>query len=217
MAPTSRASRPTEPKPASEGQLFHLPLPESDVGLVAALRAGRKDAREEIVRRCTPDVERVLFRVLGPDSEMEDIAHDVFIAALASVHQLRDPQALRSWIVSIAIRKVRKVIRRRRRWRFVTSLAPGRLPEREATDASAEVSEALRSTYRILAELPADDRVAFALRHAHGMDLASVAEATDVSLATVKRRIARAQRRFVELARKSDVLSPWLGKDGLES
>src|SRR5688572_25175368 len=217
MAPTSRASRPTEPKPAREGQLYHLPLPESDVGLVAALRAGREGAREEIVRRCTPDVERVLYRVLGPDSEIEDVAHDVFMVAFTSLDQLRQPQALRSWLVGIAIRKVKKLLRRRRRWRFVLDLAPGELPEHPASVAPVEVSEALRSTYRILARIPVDDRVAFSLRYAGEMDLATVAEATGVSLATAKRRIARAQRRFVEFARASDILAPWVDKEELES
>src|SRR5262245_33181291 len=109
MAPPSPASRPRSPKPASEGRVLRLPLPDSDAGLVQALRAGREDAREEVVRRCAPDVERVLYRVLGPDPEIEDIAHDVFMTALVSIHKLRHPHALRSWLVGIAIRKIRKL------------------------------------------------------------------------------------------------------------
>ena len=217
MTPTSPISRPDHSAPAKEGRLLRLPLPESDAALVAALRAGRDGAREEIVRRCAPDVERVLYRVLGPDSEIEDVAHDVFMVAFTSLDQLRQPQALRSWLVGIAIRKVKKLLRRRKRWRFALDLGPGELPEHEATVASMEVSEALRSTYRILSRIPVDDRVAFALRHVGEMDLATVAEVTGVSLATAKRRIARAQRRFVELARASDILAPWLDKKELES
>jgi RNA polymerase sigma-70 factor (ECF subfamily) len=194
-----------------------LPLPESDAGLVAALQAGRDDAREEIVRRCGPDVARVLYRILGPDPELEDVAHDVFLATLASLHRLRHPHALRSFIVSIAVRKVKKLIRSRTRWRRVMSIASGELPEREAPQASAEVSEALRSTYRIFNQLDVDDRVAFALRNVEGMDLRAIAEVTEVSLATVKRRIARAERRFAELARKNDVLAPWVEQKELES
>jgi RNA polymerase sigma-70 factor (ECF subfamily) len=195
---------------AAAGQVYHLPLPESDAGLVAALRAGRNDARAEIVRRCAPDVERVLFRVLGPDSEIEDVAHDVFVAAFMSLDRLREPHALRSWLVSIAIRKAKKLIRRRTRWRFVASVAPADLPEREAVAASLELTEALRTTYRILSRLPVDDRIAFTLRYVDGMELTSVAEVTEVSLATAKRRIARGQKRFLEVARKSDLLAPWL-------
>lgn len=196
--------------------MFHLPLPDSDAGLVAALRAGREDAREEVVRRCAPDVERVLYRVLGPDSEIEDVAHDVFMVAFTSFEQLQKPHALRSWLVGIAIRKVRKLIQRRKRWRFVLDLEASELPNEEAS-IPAEMSEVMRSTYRILSNLPVDDRVALALRYMGEMDLVTVAEVTGVSLATAKRRISRGHRRFVELASKSDILAPWLGKEGLES
>jgi RNA polymerase sigma-70 factor (ECF subfamily) len=214
MATTSRTSLSREPRSVREGRVLRLPVPDSDAALVAAVRAGRADARDEIVRRCVPDVERILYRVLGPDPEMEDVAHDVFVAALAALGQLRNPEALRSWLVGIAIRKARKLIARRRRWRFLRSVPPGELPEQEAPALSAEVRDALRSTYRILAELPTDDRIAFALRQVEGMELTAVAEATEVSLATAKRRIARGQQRFLELARHHDALASWLREDG---
>jgi len=210
MVTTSPTSERRETRPAPEGRLLRLPVPDSDAALVLAVRAGREDAREEFVRRCAPDIERILYRVLGPDPEMEDVLHDVFIVAFGSLHTLRDPQALRSWLVGIAIRKARTLIARRKRWRFIRSVPPGELPDREAPTMSADVSDALRSTYRILTQLPVDDRIAFALRKVDGMELVAVAEATDVSLATAKRRIARAERRFVQLARNHEVLVPWL-------
>jgi RNA polymerase sigma-70 factor (ECF subfamily) len=210
MIPTSStpAHRPAQAAP--EGRLLRLPLPDSDAALVAAVRAGRPDACEELVRRCTGDVERILYRVLGPDPDMEDVAHDVFMAAFSSIDQLREPHALRSWLVSIAVRSARKLIARRRRWSFIRSMAPADLPEPEAGAGSADVSDALRATYQILAQLRVDDRIAFALRQVDGMELTAVAAATDVSLATAKRRILRARRRFVHLARKHDVLAAWV-------
>jgi RNA polymerase sigma-70 factor (ECF subfamily) len=174
------------------------------------MRAGRAGAAEEIVRRCGADVERLLYRVLGPDPEIEELCHEVFIAAFFSLDQLREPPALRSWLLSIAVRKARRLIARRRRWSFIRSVPPSDLPEQEATTSSADVSDALRSTYRILARLAVDDRIAFALRYVDGMELTAVAQATDVSLATAKRRILRARQRFVQLARKNELLAPWI-------
>jgi RNA polymerase sigma-70 factor (ECF subfamily) len=74
------------------------------------------------------------------------------------------------------------------------------------------VSEALRATYAVLAELPADERIVFALRHVDGMELIAVAGACGISLATVKRRLGRAQRTFCERAEKHAALVEWLGK-----
>lgn len=191
-------------------------VPESDTGLVAALRAGRSEARKALFERYAGDVERVLYRVLGPDPEVADLLHDVFLAALASIDGLRQPEALRSWLVGIAIRKARKCIERRRRWRFIQFTAPSELPEREARVASVEVSEALRCTYAVLDRMSADERVVFALRFIDGMELTAVAEACSVSLSTAKRRLARAHRSFTLLAAKQPALRDWLEPEEAE-
>jgi RNA polymerase sigma-70 factor (ECF subfamily) len=108
------------------------------------------------------------------------------------------------------VRTARKTIRQRRVWRFIRFGTTSELLEYPAATASQEVSEALRITYRILAELPADERIAFALRHVDGMELCAVAEVTGVSLSTVKRRLTRAHASFVQLAEHETVLSAWL-------
>jgi RNA polymerase sigma-70 factor (ECF subfamily) len=118
--------------------------------------------------------------------------------------------------VGISVRKARKLIARRKRWSFVRNVAPTDLPEQTAATSSAEINEAFRSTYRLMAELPVDDRIAFTLRHVEGMELTAVAQATDVSLATAKRRVARARRRFIQLAHQSDVLAPWVKHEQVE-
>jgi RNA polymerase sigma-70 factor (ECF subfamily) len=196
-------------------RVVELPIPESDAALVSALRSGRVDAGRTLFERYGRDVERVLFRVLGPDMELPDLLHDVFVAALTSIDQVRDPSALRGWLTGIAVRKARKCIVKRRRWRIIQFFAPTDMPEGEARVAPVEVSEALRCTYEVLDRLPADERLAFALRHIDGMELTTVAAACGVSLATIKRRLVRAQRAFVRMASEQDSLVPWLERGEL--
>jgi RNA polymerase sigma-70 factor (ECF subfamily) len=184
--------------------------PETDEALVAALRAGRTDASTVLFDRYGGDVERVLYRILGPDSEIKDLLQDVFVVALGSLDKLRDPDALRGWLTSIAVHKARKCILKRQRWRFIQLWPGSELPEREAPAAPPEVSEALRCTYAVLARMPADERVPFALRYVAGMELTAVAAACDVSLATIKRRLGRAQATFGALASQQPALREWL-------
>jgi len=84
------------------------------------------------------------------------------------------------------------------------------VPEAEARPASDEATEALRRTYLVLDRLPREERIAFALRTIEGMKLEEVADACGVSLATAKRRLARAEQRFLELCRADAVLREWL-------
>jgi RNA polymerase sigma-70 factor (ECF subfamily) len=192
-----------------------LPLPDGDAALALALRMDPTAARGELFDRYGAGVERILYRILGADPELYDVLQDVFIAALTSVSRLRDDNALGSWLTGIAVNKAKKLIRRRQRWRWIQSVAPPDLPDVMAPTASAEVSEALAQAYRILSRLPADERIAFALRHIDGMELTAIAEATGVSLATTKRRISRAQAQFLELANRSDILREWVEKGTL--
>lgn len=211
--PMPRPSTSTDapsPSPTPGGKLVALPLPEGEAALVAALREQRADARHALVTRYGRDVERVVYRILGPDPEIDDLLQDVFLAALAALHRLRRPERLRSWLVGIAVKKSRQLIRQRSRWRIVKSVPPRDLLERAAPIPSQDVSDALRATYRILQGLPVEERIAFALRHVDGMELCEVAEATDVSLSTVKRRLARAHARFIEAAEDEVALRGWL-------
>ena len=57
-------------------------------------------------------------------------------------------------------------------------------------DAVAE----LRSVYAIVDELPTNERLALILRRVEGLPLEEVAALCDCSLATVKRRIAAAEK-----------------------
>jgi RNA polymerase sigma-70 factor (ECF subfamily) len=75
---------------------------------------------------------------------------------------------------------------------------------------SNDAGEALRATYAVLEQLAVDERIAFVLRFIEGMELKEGAVACSVSLATFKRRLARAEERFTELARSSPVLRDWL-------
>ncbi len=134
----------------------------------------------------------------------------MFLVGLTTLARLRNPDAVRSWLVGIAVHKAKKQIRDRRRARRLESTAPSDLPERTAPSTPPEASDALRATYRVLGQLPVDERIAFALRHIDGMELTELAVAVGASLATVKRRLRRAHDGFVTLAHDEGALEGWL-------
>jgi RNA polymerase sigma-70 factor (ECF subfamily) len=191
--------------------LARLPQPESDEALVSALRDGRADAAATFFDRYAVHVRRVLARVLGPDPDLLDLVQDVFVTALESIHKLDEPRALRAWLTQIAVFSARTRIRRRTRWRFLRFVPSDELPDLPLAAIDYDGSEALRAVYRVLARLETDDRIAFALRFIEGMELADVASSCQVSLATIKRRLSRAQSSFREAARPEPALAEWLG------
>lgn len=187
-----------------------LPVRNSDDAIVTALLARQTGGGAALYDRYHEHVRRVLLRVLGPDTELLDLEQDVFMTAIDSIDRLESPHALRSWLASIAVFRARGEIRRRTKSRWFPLFAQEDLPEVEAPVASPEVDEAIRTTYRILDNIPADERIAFALRYIAGMELSEVADSCGVSLATTKRRLARAQKKFSTVAGTYPQLDTWL-------
>lgn len=175
--------------------------------LIAALVRGDPGAGMELVDRFGSEVERLVTGALGVDSDRADIVQDVFMRIVERIHQLRDPAALRSWITSVTVFAVRGHLRWRRRWRWIRFLAPADVPEVPAPAHNPESHAVIRATYRVLDTLPEDERMAFSLRFIAEMELTEVAAACRVSLATIKRRLSRAEARFLEKARQDPLLT----------
>jgi RNA polymerase sigma-70 factor (ECF subfamily) len=192
-----------------------LPTQRSDADIVSGLRDGASWAQAALFDRYGGEVERVLRRVLGQDrhTELADVVHDTFVQAFASAHHLRDAEALRGWLRSVATHTACKTIRSRSRRSWLRFYAPEELPEAR-TEPDPEAREACRRTYRVLERMKAEERVVFALRYIEGCEVAEVAALCSVSLSTIKRRLRRAEQRFAALAQGDDVLRHWLEEGG---
>jgi RNA polymerase sigma-70 factor (ECF subfamily) len=158
-------------------------------------------------------IERVLVRVLGCDPEVPDLLQDVFLAAMTGIVGFRgDAQNLGGWLTQIAVRKARKCIRRRKTRRLLGLVHADAELEGVGTH-DLEMEATLRRAYEVLDRLPARERIPFSLRFIAGMQLNEVADACDVSLATIKRRLSAARRRFDRLAASDPMLSSWVSED----
>jgi RNA polymerase sigma-70 factor, ECF subfamily len=181
----------------------------SDAALVQRLLARDQTALEQLYRRHASFAFNLAVRLQGHSNEVEDVVHDSFIKAHAELAGLRDTAAFRSWLGSIVVNQVRMRIRR-------GSLLRGlRLASKESVDlesiasptASPDVRAQLAQVYALLKLLPADERIAWTLRCVERHRLEEVADLTGCSLATVKRRLTRAQgfldEHFVDAGRSS--------------
>ncbi len=184
--------------------------PGGDDELLVMARAGHPRTGAALFDRFEAQVNRLVWRVLGADDAHDDIVHQVFVALLAGIRRVRDAAALDGWVVVVTINTVRSEIRRRRIRRLWLRSEPEAIDLAEAPAASHEARELLRRTYAVLANLPADERIAFTLRFIDEQPLAEVAAACGCSLATIKRRLGSARARFRRLADRDPALAEHL-------
>jgi RNA polymerase sigma-70 factor (ECF subfamily) len=177
---------------------------------------GRLDAGAAFYDRHVQAIHALVFRLMGPDAEIDDVVHDVFVRALESLPRLREPAALRSWLFGIAVRAVAIRFQRRSRQRWLRFMAPDEVPEvASAGAASADLGEALGEVYAILRGMNAEERIALVLHRVEGLSLEDAAAACGMSLATFRRRLARGEAKFYSRARSRPALDEWLSEGGV--
>jgi len=160
--------------------------------------------------RYVGDVRRILLHTLGPRLDLADLVQDVFINVLTSVRSLREAGALRSWLFQVTVRTARKHLRgSSRKWWLKLWPEGDELEAQPAAMLEENASDAVQATFRILKGMEAEDRLVFSLRYVSGLDLLEMAEVCETSLSTLKRRLARAERRFHAEAKRDDALSGW--------
>jgi RNA polymerase sigma-70 factor (ECF subfamily) len=175
-----------------------------DLDLARALIAGVPDAPVLAWERYAPLVHRIVSRAIGPDAEVEDVTQEIFYRLFSRIGTLRKPEALRSFVISFAIRIVKWELRRRRARRWLTLSETGEVPEEQLTVMDAESRYALRRLYAMLDRLSTRERLVLILRHVEGMTLEEIAEAMELSLATVKRGLRRASLRVSQMVDSDD-------------
>jgi RNA polymerase sigma-70 factor (ECF subfamily) len=201
------------------GKIVCLPPNQGDDhALVAGILRGGGAAATALVERYRPLVERTLVRMLGFDSDLADLVQESFIRIFDSLRLVRDPQALPKWIIRITACTAADHLRRRTRWRWLSFGAEAREQESQLDHAMFELEpdlearRALQAAQAVLTSLPVDERLAFCLRRLEGMELKDVAHACGCSLATIKRRLAKAEERFYSRGQKYPELVKWLSQ-----
>ncbi|MGL4622274.1 sigma-70 family RNA polymerase sigma factor [Chroococcidiopsis sp.] len=182
----------------------------SDRDLILRCQAGLrpdKAAFAELLRRYQPHVERILYH-LAPDwQDRADLAQEVWIRVYRNIKRLNEPAKFRGWLSRIATNIFYDELRKRKRVKHPLSLDTPRVAEDGEMDweiagdnPSPEEELTTREFYEQLqeaiADLPEVFRTTIVLREIEGMPYEEIAEITNVSLGTVKSRIARARARL---------------------
>ena len=116
------------------------------------------------------------------EAEAQDLVQTTFEISLRHADDLRDPGALRAWLLRIQAREAFRLVRQLRR--FVPmggGVVEVAVPAPDATDAVA--------VRRALGDLPRRMRAAVVLHHMAGLSVAETATALGVSENTVKSQL----------------------------
>jgi RNA polymerase sigma-70 factor (ECF subfamily) len=189
------------------------PRVQIEAQFIERLKRGDAAAFETLVNERSGEIYGLLYRLTESSEEARDLTQETFLRAFQSIGHFRGESDLRTWIYRIAINQARnkwRWWRRRRRDATVSIDAPapngqpsligtlksdnGNNPERETLAHERE-----RALRRALSSLKQVYREAVVMRDIEGFAYEEIAVALEISVGTVKSRLARGRQ---ELRRK---------------
>lgn len=171
-----------------------------DTELVRRAKRGDRRAFGELVTRYQEKIYRLARRMTATDEDAEDVLQEAFVKSYRSLPGFQQKSKFSTWLyritVNLALMKLRK-----KKLDMVSLDVPVATDEgavsRDFQNGSPDPLERLmrkesRQTLdRAIADLPADYRAVFVLRHVEGLSTAETARILKVSAAAVKSKLHR--------------------------
>ncbi len=175
-------------------------------GLAERCASGDREAQRSLFREQRDRVHRTLYRIMGSNRHMEDLAQDAFLEVFRCIGSFRGESSLATWVDTVAARVAYRHLSERHRRPVHLEVVAAVPADEPGADRRAHAREAARRLYAILDRLDPKYRIAYALHVIDGRPMAEVARVTRVSLVAAKNRVSRARRMVEERARRD----PWL-------
>jgi RNA polymerase sigma-70 factor (ECF subfamily) len=171
-----------------------------DVRLMRLVARGDTKAFEEVIERHQALVAGTAARMLGSNSDVEDIAQQVFIRVWKSARRYVPRAKFTTWLLKITRNLVFNELRRaKRRAQVPLQSEPGaeEIPLKDETnpapDASLLDDELQRAIEEAIMQLPESQRMALVLRRYEQLSYEQIAEVLDLSVPAVKSVLFRAR------------------------
>lgn len=179
-----------------------------DLRLIATYRAGRPEAFDELVLSYDGQVRRILGQLNVSPGDAEDLTQEVFLRIFRNLHRFRGQSSFYTWLYRITINVFFDHNKKRKR-------ADVRLTRlQNAIGDASNMNEAFGDPYSAcydamtveglnaaIAALPAPFREVVAMREVDQLSYEEIAQATGISIGTVRSRLSRARSKLKELLR----------------
>lgn len=170
-------------------------LPDED-RLIARAAGGDVRAFRQIYERHRHDVARLVYRMIGPRSDLEDVIQEIFVQVYKSLKDFRGQSKFSTWLHRVTVNVVlmhRRALRSRPV--LVEEHAEVALPSDELTpDEDVARRERMRAFARLLDRLAEKKRVVFVLHELEGLPPGEIAQIVGAPVLTVRTRLFYARR-----------------------
>lgn len=159
-----------------------------------AIRAADGDvaAFEVLARRHHRRLRAYAWRLTSSSADADDAVQNALVLAWQRLPTLREPAAVRSWLMRVVARCATDILRRRSPMDDIDAVVDVAASSPDPVRA-AEVADAIEALGAALATLPTLQRLCWVLREVGGESYGGIAEQLGVPSSTVRGALARAR------------------------
>ncbi|MDB4967825.1 MAG: polymerase sigma factor RpoE [Myxococcales bacterium] len=179
--------------------------------LVERARAGEPAAFRELFRLHLSRVHRIVHRMAGASSDVDDLVQTVFVEGFRSLPSFRGESLFSTWLGRIAVRVSLRAKKRPALMLVPLDVAGDQPSQAQGPHEDASAREGLRRLDALLAALRPKKRAAFVLHALEGYSIEETAAMVGASVAAVKVRIHDARRELERRALKDPYFSERVG------
>jgi RNA polymerase sigma-70 factor (ECF subfamily) len=169
-----------------------LSLPQPDLAILRKAQRGDERAFSIIVRTYETPVYNYVLRLVQDRSLAEDLTQEVFLRVFQGLPKFSLRCKFTTWLFQVTKNRVLDELRANER-RPRALVAIDEIAPLEVLDAPIEQLEAIDTLWRAVEDLNPDLKMALLLRDVVGLSYTEIADALEITLATVKWRIYKAR------------------------
>jgi RNA polymerase sigma-70 factor, ECF subfamily len=170
-----------------------LALPQPELAILRKAQRGDQRAFAIIVRTYETPVYNYILRLTNGDKALaEDLTQEVFLRVFQGLSKFSLRCKFTTWLFQVTKNRVLDELRARER-RPIAPVTLDDIPPLEVVDQPVEEIEAIEALWRAIDQLNPDLKMALLLRDVVGLSYNEIADALEITLATVKWRIFKAR------------------------
>jgi RNA polymerase sigma-70 factor (ECF subfamily) len=189
----------------------HQAPPTHEVtALIERARRGEAPAFRELFRLHHQRVHRIVYRLVGPSADLDDLVQTVFVEGFRSLPAFRGDALFSTWLGRIAVRVTMHAVKKVRLPTTPLDASTDAEHDGAGPEQTAADREGLQRLDRLLAGLRPKPRTAFVLHVLEGHSMEEISVMVGASVAAVKVRVHDARREIERRARKDPWFAEWL-------
>ena len=167
-----------------------MTIPKQEIFLILRAQSGDKRAFDELLKSIQTRLYCYIFRLVGEHGLAEDVTQEVFLIIYRKLGWLENPQVFRAWAYQIASREAFKQLKKEKRW--TEQIRDEEVLEKISAAEAKEIyePELIEKIPSLISNVSPASRAVLILHYLDEMPLSEVAEILDISLGTVKSRLA---------------------------